>query len=152
VAEPVARSLKDWPAPNPSLKRLNLHLSTIEHHTLKELLRLSLCLEFFRYDHWCQVWSELSSQWFVSSLTNSDPRQWLDGSLLMAALQQVQSTLRELNLSVDLYSNAAEDVEEFDSPLIIRFMSDALGRGNSWRRHEVRRHQGMSIVHWPGPR
>ena len=29
VAEPVARSRKRWPAPNPSLKRLNLHLSTI---------------------------------------------------------------------------------------------------------------------------
>ena len=48
---------------------------------------------------------------FVSSLTNSDPQQWQDGSLLTAALQQVQSTLRELDLSVGLYSDAAEEVD-----------------------------------------
>jgi hypothetical protein len=58
VAEPVARSRKPWPAPNPSLKGLNLHLSTIEHRTLKKLLHLSPCLEILRCDHWCQDWSE----------------------------------------------------------------------------------------------
>jgi hypothetical protein len=61
VAEPVSRSRKSWPAPNPSLKRLNLHLSTIEHRTLEKLLHLSPYLELLRYDHWCQVWSEWSS-------------------------------------------------------------------------------------------
>jgi hypothetical protein len=47
----------------------------------------------------------------VSSLTNSDPRRWQDSSLLTAGLQQVQPTLRELYLSVGLYSDVAEEVE-----------------------------------------
>ena len=49
----------------------------------------------------------------MSSLTNSDPEQWQNGLLLTAALRQVQSTLRELDLSVELYSDAAPD--EVDS-------------------------------------
>jgi hypothetical protein len=40
----------------------------------------------------------------VSSLTNSDPVQWPNGLLLTAALRQVQSTLRELDINMSLYS------------------------------------------------
>ena len=99
VREPVAWSHEPWPAPNPSLKRLNLHSSAIEHSTLEKLLRLSPCLEVLRYHHLCNV--------------NAVPRQWpQDGSLLMAALRQVQSTLRELHLSINLFSEYTEDVEE----------------------------------------
>ena len=49
----------------------------------------------------------------MSSLTNSDPRNRQDCSLLMAALQQVQPTLRELDLSLSLYSSCND--QDFDS-------------------------------------
>ena len=99
VREPVAWSHEPWPAPNPSLKRLNLHSSAIEHSTLEKLLRLSPCLEVLRYHHLCNV--------------NAVPQQWpQDGSLLMTALRQVQSTLVELDLSMYLYSEYAEEVED----------------------------------------
>jgi hypothetical protein len=58
VTEPVARS---WPAPTSSLRRLNLHCSTITDRTLKELLSLSPCLELLRYHHLCHVDRKLSS-------------------------------------------------------------------------------------------
>jgi hypothetical protein len=60
VGEPelVTRSRKCWPAPSHSLKRLNLHFSTIEHRTLEKLLHLSPDLELLRYDHWCYTNSE----------------------------------------------------------------------------------------------
>jgi hypothetical protein len=51
VAEPVAQSLKCWPAPLHSLKKLNLHDSAIAISTVKKLLCLSPHLELFRYDH-----------------------------------------------------------------------------------------------------
>jgi hypothetical protein len=96
VAEPVPRSLKRWPDPTLSLKRLNLHLSTIADRTLAKLLRLSPCLELLRYDHWCHV---------------DYPKRWQDCSHLTAALQQVKTTLRELDLSMGLCSDFAEEVE-----------------------------------------
>jgi len=55
VAEPVARSRKHWPAPTSSLRRLNLHRSTITERTVGKLLSLSPCLELLRYDHLCHV-------------------------------------------------------------------------------------------------
>jgi hypothetical protein len=58
VGEPVAQSLKRWPAPTHSLKKLNLYYSTIAISTVKKLLRLSPCLELFRYDHLMDVISE----------------------------------------------------------------------------------------------
>jgi hypothetical protein len=58
VAEPVARS---WPAPTSSLRKLNLHESTITDRTLGKLLSLSPCLELLRYDHLCHVDRKLSS-------------------------------------------------------------------------------------------
>jgi hypothetical protein len=95
VGEPVAQSCTPWPAPNSSLKRLNLHVSTIEHSTLEKLLHLSPCLEILRYEHWCDI--------------NSVPQ----GSLL-TALRPVQSTLEELDLNVYLYSKYAEEVTLVD--------------------------------------
>ena len=47
----------------------------------------------------------------VSSLTDSDER-WQDCSLLTAALQQVQRTLKELDLGLSVYSEAAEETED----------------------------------------
>ena len=47
----------------------------------------------------------------MSSLTNPGPQTWQNGSLLTSALQQVQPTIRELDLGVDFYSDAALDVE-----------------------------------------
>ena len=93
LKEPVSWSHKPWPAPNLSLRRLNLHSSTIKHSTLEKLLHLSP-LEVLRYHRACDV---------------SAPQ---DSSLLMAALRQVQSTLRELHLSINLFSQYTEDVEE----------------------------------------
>jgi hypothetical protein len=55
VAEPVARSRKDWPAPTPSLRKLNLHRSTITDRAFADLLNLSPRLELLRYDHLCHV-------------------------------------------------------------------------------------------------
>ena len=55
VGEPVARSRKRWPAPNPSQRTLNLHLSTLADSTVAKLLRLSPRLKSLRYDHWCDV-------------------------------------------------------------------------------------------------
>jgi hypothetical protein len=60
VAEPVARPRKRWPAPARSLKRLNLHLSTIAIPTIVKLLHRSPCLELFRYDLFCDPLSEWS--------------------------------------------------------------------------------------------
>ncbi|KAN0081816.1 hypothetical protein V8E54_003114 [Elaphomyces granulatus] len=62
------------------------------HKNVMKLLRLSPCLESLRYDHWCHV---------------ERPKQWEDCSLLTAALQQVKSTLR----SVDLYDHLADEVD-----------------------------------------
>jgi hypothetical protein len=101
VREPVAWPYRPWPAPNPSLKRLNLHSSTIQENTLEKLLHLSPCLEVLRHVHSCNV-SAVSSEWSQ------------DGSILTAALRQVQSTLRELDLSVYLYSTYALEVEDID--------------------------------------
>ena len=101
VREPVAWPYRPWPAPNPSLKRLNLHSSTIQENTLEKLLHLSPCLEVLRHVHSCNV-SAVSSEWSQ------------DGSILTAALRQVQSTLRELDLSVYLYSTYALQVEDID--------------------------------------
>jgi hypothetical protein len=58
---PVAGSRERWPAPTRSLLRLNLNRSSITIRTVKKLLRLSPCLEFFRYDHYSDVTSEWSS-------------------------------------------------------------------------------------------
>ena len=58
VEEPVAQSLKRWPAPTHSLKKLNLNYSTIAIRTVKKLLRLSPCLELFRYDYLMDLNSE----------------------------------------------------------------------------------------------
>jgi len=100
VGEPVAQSLKRWPAPTHSLKKLNLYYSTIAISTVKKLLRLSPCLELFRYDHLMDVINR---------------RTWQDCSLLMAALQQVRPTLRELDLSITLYSGCGDhDVDCFN--------------------------------------
>ena len=49
----------------------------------------------------------------MSSLTNSDPQKWHNGPLLIKALQKVQPTLRELDIGVDIYNDAAEEVEFF---------------------------------------
>jgi hypothetical protein len=114
VAEPVTRSRKHWPAPTSSLRRLNLHRSTITDGAFADLLKLSPCLELLRYDHLCHVDCEWSSWWFVSRLTNSDPRKWHDGPRLTKALQKVQSTLRELDICVGVYSNVSEEVEFLD--------------------------------------
>ncbi|KAN0072853.1 hypothetical protein V8E54_008967 [Elaphomyces granulatus] len=95
MAEPVS-PIKHWPAPTSSLRRLNLHRSSIADHTVRELLHLSPCLETLRFDHLCNV---------------ADPQKWQDCSLLTSALRQVQPTLRELDLSVGLYSDAAEEVD-----------------------------------------
>ena len=54
MAEPVS-SIKHWPAPISSLRRLNLHRSNITDRTLRKLLRLSPCLETLRYDRLCNV-------------------------------------------------------------------------------------------------
>ena len=63
AAEPVTRLLrKHLPAPTSSLKRLNLHRSTITDRTLGTLLSLSPCLELLRYNHLCHVDSEWSTQ------------------------------------------------------------------------------------------
>ena len=95
VAEPVSWSHKPWPAPNPSLKKLNLEDSTINHSTVEKLLHLSPCLEVFRYDYYCDV--------------DAHPQQWpQDSSLLTAALRQVQSTLSELNLTTTLTTDSEE--------------------------------------------
>jgi hypothetical protein len=56
--EEVAGSLKRWPDPINSLKKLNLRYSTIAFGTLKKLLRLSPCLELFRYDYLMDINSE----------------------------------------------------------------------------------------------
>ncbi|KAN0074771.1 hypothetical protein V8E54_007382, partial [Elaphomyces granulatus] len=96
VADPAPRSRKSWSAPNRSLRRLNLNLSTIADKNLMKLLRLSPCLESLRYDHFCHV---------------EYKKQWEDCSLLTAALLQVKSTLRELDLSVDLYNHLADEVD-----------------------------------------
>ena len=56
--EPVAGSLKHWPAPIYSLRKLNLRYATLAFGTLKKLLRLSPCLELFRYDYLMDVNSE----------------------------------------------------------------------------------------------
>ncbi|KAN0083193.1 hypothetical protein V8E54_002281 [Elaphomyces granulatus] len=93
VAEPVAQSLNRWPVPIHSLKKLNLHYSTIRIGTVEELLRLSPCLELFRYDH---------------RMDAVNKKTWQDCSLLIAALQQVQLTLRELDLSLTLYSSCRD--------------------------------------------
>src|SRR5467141_3590695 len=42
---------------------------------------------------------------------NSVPKKWKDCSLLTSALKQVKSTLRELDLSVDLYDHLSDVVE-----------------------------------------
>jgi hypothetical protein len=55
---------------------------------------------------------------------NSVRKQWKDCRLLTAALLQVKSTLRELHLGVDLYSDACPD--EVDS-VIIRPIKGQLG-------------------------
>jgi hypothetical protein len=87
---------KSWPDPTLSLKRLNLDYSTITDCALAKLLRLSPCLESLHYDHWCHV---------------DDEKRWQLCSDLTAALQQVKTTLRELDLSLGLYSDFAEEVE-----------------------------------------
>jgi hypothetical protein len=57
MAEPVS-PIKHWPAPISSLRRLNLHRSSIADRTLRKLLHLSPCLETLRYDHLCNVGCE----------------------------------------------------------------------------------------------
>ena len=49
TTEPVS-PIKHWPAPISSLRRLNLHRSTIGDRTLRKLLCLLPCLETLRYD------------------------------------------------------------------------------------------------------
>ncbi|KAN0083337.1 hypothetical protein V8E54_002425 [Elaphomyces granulatus] len=114
AAEPVVKSHKHWPAPTSSLRKLNLHHSTITYRTLANLLNLSPRLEFFRYEHLCNVDSEWSSWWSMTSLTNSDPRKWHDCLLLMKALQKVQQTLMELDIGVEIYSDIDHEVECLD--------------------------------------
>jgi hypothetical protein len=97
MEEPAAGSLTSWPALTLSLKRLDLHLSTIADRTLVKLLRLSPCLELLRYDRRCHA---------------HDEERWQLCLDLTAALQQVKTTLRELDLSVGLYSDLDEDVDE----------------------------------------
>jgi hypothetical protein len=55
AAEPVGRPRMHWPAPTSSLRRLNLHRSTVTERTLGKLLSLSPCLELLCYDHLCHV-------------------------------------------------------------------------------------------------
>ena len=112
--EPVAKSHKHWPAPTSSLRKLNLHHSTVTYRTLANLLNLSPRLEFFRYEQRCNIDSEWSSWWSMTSLTNSDPRKWHDCLLLMKALQKVQQTLMELDISVEIYSDIDHEVESLD--------------------------------------
>jgi hypothetical protein len=61
VEEPVSRPGQYWPAPTFSLRRLNLHRSSITDRTLWKLLSLSPCLELLRYDHLCHADCKLSS-------------------------------------------------------------------------------------------
>ena len=61
VKEPVSWPGQHWPAPTYSLKRLNLHRSSITDRTLGKLLSLSPCLELLRYDHLCHADCKLSS-------------------------------------------------------------------------------------------
>ena len=48
VAEPVARSRKDWPAPTSALRKLNLHRSTITDRAFADLLNVSCNVHWHR--------------------------------------------------------------------------------------------------------
>jgi hypothetical protein len=84
---------KSWPDPTLSLKRLNLDL---DHHRLHPCEVTAPLAESVHYDYRCHV---------------DDEKRWQLCSDLTAALQQVKTTLRELDLSLGLFSDFAEEVE-----------------------------------------
>ncbi|KAF9885168.1 hypothetical protein FE257_000694 [Aspergillus nanangensis] len=86
---------------NRTLRRLHLDQTSLTSDSLGRLLAATPCLESLRYDYW------------IDMAGPEHLRQ--DGRQLAAALQHVRTTIVELELRVNVYSSAAEEVEDYRS-------------------------------------
>ncbi|KAI0010770.1 hypothetical protein F4779DRAFT_576043 [Xylariaceae sp. FL0662B] len=92
-----AEAWADWPTA-PTLAKLDLDYTSLEEKDVTPLLRHSPALKSFRYDRWCKVSNEPSLQ---------------DCDELGRGLRHLRPTLEHLDLRVQLFSEYAEEVDDF---------------------------------------